>query len=66
MLVDLKNPSKHILLKQSFFYKDYLKVDKFPKFWTKIKKNLNNIIPENTICLSGIFIAKSKYLGRKV
>ena len=36
MLSDLDYPSKYILLKRSFFYEDYMKIDKFSAFWNKI------------------------------
>ena len=32
MLLDTENPSKYILLKRSFFCKDYMKLDNFPVF----------------------------------
>ena len=50
----------------SFFNKDYMKIDKFPSFWTKINKGINALIPEKNIILEGTFTTKSRYLGRNV
>ena len=50
----------------SFFSKDYMKLDKFSIFWTKITMGINALVPEKSILLEGIFNTKSKYLGRSV
>lgn len=39
------------LEKKYFFDKDYLKIDKFPIFWTKIAKGINAIVSEKAIIL---------------
>lgn len=43
-----------------------MKVDKFPKFWKKIKKGISTLVPETAIVYKGTFSTKSKYLARNV